>query len=1121
MGNNSANPSHEGSRASSLGPTSDGGEPNTDSEDISDAEKEIRHRLKKIQDRQNGGGGGERGLYSRKTTVCLDCKKRYVGAAALRTHMATVHGVANYVLRPENRLDSGTASHAESPIPPGGTDSPLLEGEGRRRGGGGKRGLNTRCFRCKKTFMHRPGYKNHLKKMHGGVEPPENRDPANLAMPDDRIVCLICIKKFTTVIGLKLHIQRLHLGITAAAENNDDEEEEEENDGQAEENGMVIKEEEDDEEEKVEGDEVVKKETVTVKTENGEGEENPALEGLTSLVAPTPTAPTPGGSGRGGRMMRLEARPLPADLSEEDKRLIKKMFYSMRKHGCQFCPLRFSNKSKLAMHEAVHAKARRPVLCPYCERSYSRRDKLRLHISRQHVGQPIPDDLSPPSSAAATPRRSYMNITASSAENSPAWVWDGPDGVDGMEGSASRSWESFGFRQQPKYRKSEFPILDDGQIQCPECDMTFDMMKLAMRHVRETHCEEKPQKCPICALSYNDKKGLYQHMFRKHPKMSPGFSVSPSPVMGSPTPSPPLSARKNGLDSGAGKEDGYYIQCPKCPKSYSTQGGFWIHKKTYHPELLSANRLRKAVEKYAANNMLPLPGVSGAYPDHPGRPSVGPNGKKFFCEVCMKYYASYTSLYLHRRNLHPLQYPKSAPGQRRRRAQVAADSAAAIAAGSGGGGNVQVLNLGSGLQIKPHGCAKCGAKFSSLKALALHIEAGHPLRPVGPSAASSGAEENGAGGVETLMDCPYCASAYPSRDKLNVHIRRAHVGMETVKIRQRRRRKQQPPLLLQQLRQQQQPAEDNNDSDVILEEEYLKSSSGWAHYEGDSPRKAKYKAKCFMCPQCGKGYVSAQRLKNHIESRHLKTNDPFRDVGPNTDIAVINPATEAGFDLYKVLGVYTTGLRFKCAKFSPAVNAGHDAWVLTEEVNKNVVKRDIIRVVKTMRRINSDSVAQAQYGIGTAELVSLLQAANGGGGRLMAARATSQPSSNSLPVQHLAAGAANGSAVNGVNAADGEDEEEVEEDADDDDEEEEEEEEVGRAENVAREDEEDDDDDDDEGDDDDDDDDDVDDEDDDEDDEDEEDDDDEDEDEGAGGVDGLGSGGQIMVQPVFEDMEPE
>ena len=158
VGNNSANPSHEGSRASSLGPTSDGGEPNTDSEDISDAEKEIRHRLKKIQDRQNGGGGGERGLYSRKTTVCLECKKRYVGAAALRTHMATVHGVANYVLRPENRLDSGTASHAESPIPPGGTDSPLLEGEGRRRSGGGKRGLNTRCFRCKKTFMHRPGY---------------------------------------------------------------------------------------------------------------------------------------------------------------------------------------------------------------------------------------------------------------------------------------------------------------------------------------------------------------------------------------------------------------------------------------------------------------------------------------------------------------------------------------------------------------------------------------------------------------------------------------------------------------------------------------------------------------------------------------------------------------------------------------------------------------------------------------------------------------------------------------------------------------------------------------------------------------------------------------------------
>jgi hypothetical protein len=475
--------------------------PASDSEEISDAEKEIRHRLKKIQDRTNGVSGGDRGLYSKKSTVCLVCNKRYVGAAALRNHMASMHGVADYVLRPENRLDGGGAgsvSNRESPMPPSGADSPLVGLEaGRRRGG--KRGLNTRCFPCNKTFMHRPGYKNHLKKMHGGVEPAENRDPENLAKPDDRIVCLICVKKFTTVIGLKLHIQRQHLGITAAAENNEEEEEElyeEEEEGVA----KAEKQETDGQGEAMENGPTVKRE---------EGEEDDPLAVATPPPVPTPST---GGGGRGGRMVRLEARPLPADLSDEEKRLIEKMFYNMRKYGCRSCPIRFNNKSKLAMHEAVHAKFRRPVLCPYCERSYSRRDKLRLHISRQHVGQPIPD-FSPPPSMANTPRRSYIPASyaaLSSVDNSPSSSvrmedrFDIGEAASAFEGrsTATRPWEALGFRQLPKYRKSEFPVLPDGRFQCPECELSFDLVKAVLQrpegalpaHLQETS-RPAPRNC--------------------------------------------------------------------------------------------------------------------------------------------------------------------------------------------------------------------------------------------------------------------------------------------------------------------------------------------------------------------------------------------------------------------------------------------------------------------------------------------------------------------------------------------------------------------------------------------------------------------------------------------------
>ena len=54
--------------------------------------------------------------------------------------------------------------------------------------------------------------------------------------------------------------------------------------------------------------------------------------------------------------------------------MIEKMFYIMRKYGCAFCPVRFNNKAKLQMHESIYAKAKKPVICPYCEKSYSKRD---------------------------------------------------------------------------------------------------------------------------------------------------------------------------------------------------------------------------------------------------------------------------------------------------------------------------------------------------------------------------------------------------------------------------------------------------------------------------------------------------------------------------------------------------------------------------------------------------------------------------------------------------------------------------------------------------------------------------------------------------------------------------
>ena len=100
---------------------------------------------------------------------------------------------------------------------------------------------------------------------------------------------------------------------------------------------------------------------------------------------------------------------------------------------------------------------------------------------------------------------------------------------------------------------------------------------------------------------------------------------------------------------------------------------------------------------------------------------------------------------------------------------------------------------------------------------------------------------------------------------------------------------------------------------------------------------------------CSKGYCDAKRLKDHIETKHEQKHDPWKDVGPNTDIAVRNRMVRAGFEVYKVLGLYSTGLRMKAARFAPVDT---HKWILTEEINKSVMKHDILAILTTLRKEN-------------------------------------------------------------------------------------------------------------------------------------------------------------------------
>ena len=497
-----------------------------------------------------------------------------------------------------------------------------------------------------------------------------------------------------------------------------------------------------------------------------------------------------------------------------------------------FLYFRFNNKTKLIMHECIHNKQRKPIICPYCEKSYARPDKLKDHCATAHPDRPVPK---------------VPNVVP---------------------------------EQQPKARervpKAERPVTDrdfrviDGEYKCPKCPRMYKTLVQARTHHTVIH--SKNVRCEYCPAKYNDRKGLYQHMFRKHPNQPmPKDQVIANPfVMSSlshppadPTEDPlalpanPSPAASNGLDvlQPLKLPDGS-IRCPLCPKTYTSAGGFWIHKRNCHPQWFNVT------SKSAARSPAPR---AAEQPQ--------PSNQKFRCDLCGKVYASYASLYHHRKTLHPHTMKKgSGSGSSSPALMQAALQDYRNLARLAPKPSPMVVNVGGG--GVSHTCLKCGKPFHSLKDLAMHIEQKHQM-----------------GGPNSEL-----------------------MAIEN-------------PLI-------------NN---AFGEVDISMVANGATNADG-SPRK--YREKCYKCPQCGKAYNDAERLKNHIHDRH--TANFFDDIEPNTDVVVKNHHSKLGYEIYKILCVYTTGMRMKGVKlkYDPA----EKNWRLTEQIDKHVSKRDVVMILTTLKR---------------------------------------------------------------------------------------------------------------------------------------------------------------------------
>ena len=133
---------------------------------------------------------------------------------------------------------------------------------------------------------------------------------------------------------------------------------------------------------------------------------------------------------------------------------------------------------------------------------------MRKHIERIHPGKDMPEStgLTPPEKPkkaevipAAREVVTYQKVSPKLEQ----------EDINEMEALA---------RDPVASRVKVIEVEGETKFACPECTNIFDFHKGCVRHIKMFHGEERTVQCAYCPLTYTDKKGLYQHMHRKHPK---------------------------------------------------------------------------------------------------------------------------------------------------------------------------------------------------------------------------------------------------------------------------------------------------------------------------------------------------------------------------------------------------------------------------------------------------------------------------------------------------------------------------------------------------------------------------------------------------------------------------
>ncbi|KAL6268870.1 hypothetical protein P5V15_001990 [Pogonomyrmex californicus] len=201
-------------------------------------------------------------------------------------------------------------------------------------------------------------------------------------------------------------------------------------------------------------------------------------------------------------------------------------FYSLSKHmhthkaysiECPHCDKMFKNSSTLKQHVRIH-EDQRQYRCDTCGVGFNRRDGLRLHMRvHEKTGSRGLKECSCQVCGEKFPNHSTLVIHRNRMHK------DGRQYTchicnRSMISTRSLEWHMSHIHNEsiPGINRDESDLPEKRRVSCYHCNKTFKTELILRTHIKNTHMEKDPLKCPDCEDIFTSEVRLRHHMMVVH-----------------------------------------------------------------------------------------------------------------------------------------------------------------------------------------------------------------------------------------------------------------------------------------------------------------------------------------------------------------------------------------------------------------------------------------------------------------------------------------------------------------------------------------------------------------------------------------------------------------------------